>query len=124
MPYGKHRELTNDERAAVRKLVRDLCANYDRDYGCLLLDDNCYMFYGAAYTNSGMCRYFRSAVLPNDPVMEAMLTGSEAVETRECNQCGKTFPADGKKAYCSAICAGDAKKRQQRGYMRERRGDS
>lgn len=32
------RELTRDERRGIRKLVTELCANYDRDYGCLPLD--------------------------------------------------------------------------------------
>ena len=31
----KYRELTRAERAAIRKLVKDLCANYDHEYGCL-----------------------------------------------------------------------------------------
>ena len=30
------RELTREERASIRKLVLSLCANYDREYGCLL----------------------------------------------------------------------------------------
>lgn len=37
------RELTREEKAAIRKLVTRLCANYDRDVGCLLLDCPCYM---------------------------------------------------------------------------------
>ena len=37
------RELTRDERKGIRKLVTEVCANYDRDYGCLPLDCECYM---------------------------------------------------------------------------------
>ena len=37
------RELTRAERAAIRKLVKCWCANYDREYGCLILDGPCYM---------------------------------------------------------------------------------
>ena len=37
------RELTREEKAAIRKLVTRLCANYDRDVGCLPLDCPCYM---------------------------------------------------------------------------------
>ena len=29
------RELTRAERTAIRKLVTSMCANYDKDYGCL-----------------------------------------------------------------------------------------
>ena len=37
------RELTREEKRAIRKLVFSLCANYDREYGCLPLDGPCYM---------------------------------------------------------------------------------
>ena len=30
------RELTREEKAAIRALVVKWCANYDREYGCLL----------------------------------------------------------------------------------------
>jgi len=118
-----HRELTRAECAAIRKLVKDLCANYDHKYGCLFLNGECYMF-GVTYTNTGICKYFRTSVLPIDPAMESTLTSGVAVENRKCKQCTKAFPANGKKAYCSTACASDAKKRQQRGYMRARRGES
>jgi len=122
LPIAKtHRELTRTERTEIRKLVKDLCANYDKDNECLLLEDNCYMFYGVAYTNTSMCKYFRKAVLPTNPVLEAVLTGNAAVETRPCALCGEIFLADGKKLYCSDACTNEAKKKQQRGYMRNRR---
>ena len=77
------RELTRDERKTIRRLVTGMCANYDSDYGCLPLDCPCYML-GKWWTGS-LCRYFRAAVLPLAPVLEASLTG-EAVgpETRRC----------------------------------------
>jgi len=118
---ARHRELTAAERSAIKKLVKDLCANYDREYGCLLLDDNCYMFYGVAYTNTGMCKYFRKAVLPTDPALETVLTGSAAVETRPCSLCGAEYIASGRKAYCSDACAGRAQRKQQREHMRKKR---
>ena len=37
------RELTREEKRAIHKLVKSLCANYDKDYGCLPLDCPCYM---------------------------------------------------------------------------------
>jgi len=121
MTGGAPRELTRAERAAIRKLVKDLCANYDREYGCLPLCGDCYML-GKWWTGS-FCKYFTRAVLPTDPALEAMLAQGAAVEMRECRICGEAFPADGKQAYCSDACADEAKKRQQRGYMRERRGN-
>jgi hypothetical protein len=120
MTSGTRRELLRVERAALRKLVKDLCANYNSEYGCLLLDGDCYMFCGMTYTNTAMCRYFREAVLPTDPILEATLTGA-AMETRSCPVCDAEFPANGKKIYCSDACADEAKKKKQRKYMRDRR---
>ena len=37
------RELTRQEKAAIRSLVKRWCANYDKDAGCLPLDCECYM---------------------------------------------------------------------------------
>ena len=118
----KHRELSRAERAAMRKLVKDLCADYDHEYGCLLLDGDCYMFYGVAYTNTGMCKYFRNAVLPTAPALEAVLTSETVIETRPCGICGGAFPIDGKKTYCSDACAGEAHRRRNRENMRKKRG--
>ena len=55
------RELTREEKTAIRKLVTRLCANYDRDMGCLPLDCPCYML-EKCWTGA-LCRYFREAVL-------------------------------------------------------------
>ena len=122
MSYDRHRELTPAELGAIRKLVKNLCANYSREYGCLLLDDNCYMLYGVAYTNMGMCKYFRKSVLPTDALLEAVLTGGGEAETRPCGVCGGAFPANGKKAYCSDACAGEAHRKRNRKNMRKKRG--
>ena len=119
----KPQELTRSERATIRKLVKDLCANYDNEHGCLLLNGECYMFYGVAYTNTGMCKYFRNVVLPTAPVIEAMLTGCSKVETRPCGICGEAFPVNGKKAYCSEACASEAHRKRNREIMRKKRGD-
>lgn len=116
------RELTRNERAAIRNLVKDLCANYDHEYGCLPLDCDCYML-GKWWTGA-YCKYFRNSVLPTDPALEAALTGGAAVETRPCAMCGEAFPANGRKAYCSDACAVKAQRRQQREHMRKKRDGS
>ena len=68
------------------------------------------------------CRYFREAVLPNDPVLEAALTsGGAAPNTRKCPVCGGAFLPDGRTRYCSATCAGVALRKQKRDYMRKTR---
>ena len=55
------RELTREEKRKIRALVTKWCANYDKEYGCLPLECECYMF-GKCWTGA-YCRYFREAVL-------------------------------------------------------------
>ena len=116
----KFRELTRAERAAIRKLVISMCANYDNEYGCLPLNCSCYML-GKCWTG-GYCKYFQNSVLPNDPLLEAALMGS-AVEIRQCAECGQPFTVKGKKAYCSTDCEKKALRKQKREYMRKQRID-
>ena len=115
------RELTREEKTAIRKLVTKWCANYDKEYGCLPLDCECYML-GKCWTGA-YCRYFREAVLPLDPVLEAVLTAEGlAPQTRPCPVCGGAVLADGRMRYCSPACAGAALRKQKRDYMRKKRG--
>ena len=41
---GLARELTREEKKKIRALVVKWCANYDKEYGCLPLECECYMF--------------------------------------------------------------------------------
>ena len=115
------RELTREEKADIRSLVVKWCANYDREYGCLPLDCECYML-GKCWTGA-YCRYFREAVLPLNPALEAALTDGPAPDLRPCAVCGRLFAPEGKRAFCSAACAENARRKRQRGYMRKRRLD-
>lgn len=115
------RELTREEKADIRKLVTKWCANYDREYGCLPLDCECYML-GKCWTGA-YCRYFREVVLPLDPILEAGLaSGGPPPETRPCPVCGGPFLPDGRARYCSPTCAKRAHRRQQREHMKKKRG--
>ena len=115
------RELTREDRAAIRSLVVKWCANYDREYGCLPLDCECYML-GKCYTGA-LCRYFREAVLPLDPRLEAALAADGAApDFKSCPVCGGAFVPNGRQAYCSQRCAQAARRRQKRDFMREARG--
>ena len=89
------RELTRDEKKKIRTLVTGMCANYDRESGlCLPLDCACYMLH-KCWTGA-YCRYFREAVLPLNPELQAALT-TEGIspELRACAVCGKAFFARG-----------------------------
>ena len=115
------RELTREEKAAIRSLVVKWCANSDRECGCLPLDCECYML-GKCWTGA-YCRYFREAVLPLDPALEAaLLTEGPRPDFKVCPVCGRPVSPDRRQAYCSAACAKKAHRRQQREYMRKKRG--
>jgi len=99
-----------------------MCANYDHEYGCLVLDGKCYMFYGAAYTNSAICKYYRNAVLPLRPELEALFNGgAAAANIRLCAVCGKELYAEGgNRKYCRP-CARRVHRRQKTESERKRR---
>ena len=57
----------------------------------LVTTSECYML-GKCWTGA-YCRYFREAVLPLDPGLEASLTTPiPAPELRICPMCGRSFP--------------------------------
>ncbi len=90
---SQNRELTGREKQRIKKLITSLCANYDKEYGCLPLDCDCPMF-GLCYTNSALCRYFRSAVLPTDAKLgrntpaEKSLKGCGSISSQMCRARG------------------------------------
>ena len=114
---NNHRELTRREKQQVRKLVTSRCANYDREYGCLPLDCDCPMLH-ICYTNSTLCKRFRNALLPTAPELEAVFNRTATVN---CKQCGKPFPIDGKRVYCSKQCAEQARRQQTAARVRKHR---
>lgn len=114
------RELTRDERKSIRKLVTEMCANYDREYGCLPLDCECYML--GKYWTGAYCRYFREAVLPLDPVLAASICeDGPAPDTRLCSICGRPFLPEGRQSYCSEACKAEGNRRRSRDRMRKKR---
>ena len=104
-----YRELTGKEKRQIKKLVVSKCANSDKEYGCLPLDCECYMF-GVCYSCSALCRYFRKSVLPEDKELQAV-----------CKECGKHFQKNGKRAYCSDKCAAEARRKQTAARVRKHR---
>ena len=114
------RELTRSERAAIRRLVVGMCANYEPAYGCLPLDCPCYML--NKWWTGAYCKYFQNAVLPLDPVLEAQLTGKNATLSRKiCPVCGAAFIPVTSQAYCSQACQQAGNRRKSRERMRKKR---
>ena len=107
------RELTRQERARVRRLVTDLCANHDnQDRLCLPLDCPCYMLH--KWWTGSFCRYFQEAVLPVDPALESAITGEDtSLKQKTCPVCGKAYLPTSQ-AYCSDSCRAFARRKSER----------
>lgn len=112
-----HRELTGREKQRIKKLVTSCCANYDKEYGYLPLDCECPMF-GICYANSALCTWFRGALLSEVPELQTVF---EPQPLKICKECGRYFPAQGKRVYCSDKCAEAARRRQTAAKVRKHR---
>jgi len=114
------RELTRSERKAIRKLVTGMCANYDREYGCLPLNCPCYML--NKWRMGAYCRYFRDFVLPLNPMLAANLT-EDAVSLvgKTCPICGTVYVPVTSQAYCSEVCAKKGRRAAYRRYNENRK---
>jgi len=121
-PATELRELTRQERTSIKKLVSDMCANFDREYGCLLLGYDCYIL--SKWWTGGYCKYFQEAVLPLDSTLEASLLDDKALVQDTCSICNKPFIPKGRQSYCGDACASSARRKRQRGYMKKRRAES
>ncbi|MDL2233175.1 cysteine-rich VLP domain-containing protein [Ruminococcaceae bacterium OttesenSCG-928-L11] len=114
------RELTRSELRDTRRLVTTMCANYDHEYGCLPLETGCFML-GKAYAGGALCKYFKAAVLPLNPELEAVFCGQPKAAVRICTACGKNpVPIRGRAKYCVA-CAQKIHRRQKTESERKRR---
>lgn len=111
------RELTANEKRQIKNLVVNCCANFCKDYGCLLLDSNCYML-GKFYANDKLCRYFRDYVLPLNSELTAVFSNKP---TKACKICGKKFPVKGRQTYCSKTCSDKATKSATAARVRKHR---
>lgn len=114
---NNNRELTPREKQRIKKLIISKCASYDKEYGCLPQDCQCPMF-GICYTNSALCTWFRDAVLPEAPELQVVF---DPQPLKVCKECGKHFPAQGKRVYCSENCAEAARRRQTAARVRKHR---
>lgn len=75
--------LTPKQRQRANALIKRLCANYDNG-SCLALDDGepCACVQSISY--SLLCKYFRKAVLPAEPLLEADILGTRFEKCVSC----------------------------------------
>ena len=112
--------LTPKQRQRANALIKRLCANYDGG-NCLALDDGepCVCVQSISY--SLLCKYFRNAVLPAEPMLEAAILGTRL---DRCVSCGAPILKKGnRKKYCGR-CAVGAYKKQQAEYARRKWAES
>ena len=110
--------MTGRQRLKANRLIKNLCANY-LDGNCLLLDDGepCVCVQSISY--SLMCNYFRKAVLPAEPKLEAEILNNNPDAV--CEICG--IPIDKKsnrQKYCSE-CARRMYLKNKAKYQRKKR---
>lgn len=97
-------EMNLHEHWRVNNLIKRLCANYKDGY-CLPLDDGepCVCVQSVSFHLC--CNYFKNAVLPNDPTLEAEMLTSDMVSY--CKDCNNPFIPESKRnnqKYCQ-YCA-------------------
>lgn len=98
------------QRRQANKLIKHLCANY-QDGNCLLLDDDepCVCVQSISY--SLCCNYFRVAVLPTEPTLEAEILSLANI--CYCQDCKKPFVPKSKRNN-QKFCTACAKRRHRK----------
>ena len=112
--------MTEKQFSRAKKLLRRLCANYDRG-NCLLLEEGCDSCpCPQLISNTLLCRYFRAAVLPADRELWTEILGQTGLRKR-CAVCGALFLPRGNRALYCENCAGQEKRRKIRDRVRRHR---
>ena len=113
LPDGSLFRLTPGQLRSVRGLTKRCCNFSGGD--CLLLDGVCPQH----ISRSLLCRWFRRAVLPQQPKLEQAILSPKKL--RRCEVCGTGILArSGRTKYCPA-CAKDIHRQQKAKSARKRR---
>lgn len=111
--------LSDNQLKRVKVLVHKRCCNYD-DGGCLLLDWPFCNVCPQCHSNSLCCKWFRNAVLPNDPLLEAEILGNTNI-IKHCHSCGRQFvPKSNRAKYCNE-CAIKKKRKDKAKWAAKKR---
>ena len=110
--------MSEEQLARARKLIRRKCCNYDNGI-CLLFDFIECNICPQWLTHSVLCTWFRDAVLPNDTSLKSELY--RTLPAGYCKHCGKPFPANGRKIYCSDRCRNASQKKDTAARVRNYR---
>lgn len=119
MSEQKNTPRMNHRQSRRMQGLVHLCCNYDHG-NCLALDngwDSCVCAQRITFSLS--CKWFRAAVLPQDPQLEAELL--RRADQKKCVVCGGSFvPKSNRAKYCPE-CAAKVQRRQKTESERRRR---
>lgn len=119
---GSMSNLTFFDSKKVNALIKNECCNYDAG-NCVVLDDGEYHACPQRMEKKLICKWFKEAVLPLGPVLEAAVLRKEDPSTR-CEICGTVFIPRSNRAKRCPGCSQKVKRKQQREYARKRRSSS
>lgn len=116
--------MTPEQARQCKTLIKNQCCNYDNG-NCILLDDGEPCVCPQSISYSLNCKWFRTAVLPNDKELYIRLMKPK--NTKPCKVCGKDFMYKSNKAMYCTDCRKEVfrqqaaqRKRKQRDLSRNR----
>lgn len=113
-------QMTPAQLKRAKKLIRAECCNYDaQNNECFALDegDGCVCVQSISY--SLLCRWFKEAVLPLDPMLESETLRLE--NQKICPRCHSPFvPGSNRQEYCQD-CYKKLRRERKAEYERKRR---
>ena len=127
-PDGSTYRMTPAQRKKANALIRKECCNCDHG-NCLMLDDGDGCVCPQIISSTVLCKWFRHAVLPLDPELEAEIFEDRGMKS--CAVCGCRFvPKSNRARYCPACAkkvktdqAAERKHRQRDKQRRAEGGD-
>ena len=113
---GYHIRMTPNQHKRAKALIHKLCCNYC-DGICIALECECVQ----CISYSVMCKWFRSAILPQDMALIAEVIRPE--KSKRCVICGSAFtPKSNRGKYCEQ-CAKTERKKKKAEYEKKRRNN-
>ncbi len=111
---GSLYRMSQSQLKQAVQLIKKNCCNY-KSGNCLLLEDEDECICPQRVSYSVCCRWFRNAVLPLDPELEAGIFADAAnTPMKRCEKCDAVLsPGSNRKKYCPA-CAAAVRRQRDR----------
>ena len=112
------KRLSPQQSRRVNALVKKSCCNCDNG-NCILLDDGDEFVCPQLISYSLLCKWFKTAVLPNDTLLYAELFHAE--DKKRCTVCGTSFASKSNSVKYCPDCRKRITRQQAAERMRKRR---